>query len=410
MPDNQTPLRVNGSRLVGPSGDPVRLRGVGLGGWMNMENFITGYPGHRVTQRRPCATALGEEGYEAFFDRFLDVFFGDADAAFIASLGLNSRPPPGELPPLRGRRAPVRAQGGRVPAPRPGHRALRPHGLYTIIDLHALPGCQNQHWHSDNPTHRRSFWTHQHFQDRVVHLWEALADRYRDNPWVAGYNPINEPGDAAGRSIGPFYERLHEAVRAVDPDHILFLDGNRYATTSTCSASRAPNTVYTVHDYALPGFFDGGDYPGVTRGRVRRPRPRSSRRSCARTDYMRRDRHADLGRRVRPGLHRRPERDEQRYQMLRDQLEIYDRARRRLGAVDVQGHRPAGAGPRRPGGPYLSRFGAVIAKKARLGADRWGSTMEETADDLAPAAPADGHRGPVLEPVPVGARATRSTT
>ena len=60
------------------------------------------------------------------------------------------------------------------------------HGVYSIVDLHALPGAQNQHWHSDNPTHRALFWEHPHFQDRVVHLWEAIADRYQGNPgWRA---------------------------------------------------------------------------------------------------------------------------------------------------------------------------------------------------------------------------------
>ena len=34
------------------------------------------------------------------------------------------------------------------------------HGIDTLIDLHALPGSQNQHWHSDNPTHRALFWEH----------------------------------------------------------------------------------------------------------------------------------------------------------------------------------------------------------------------------------------------------------
>ena len=38
-------LRVDGDRLVRRDGKPVVLRGVGLGGWMNMENFINGYPG-----------------------------------------------------------------------------------------------------------------------------------------------------------------------------------------------------------------------------------------------------------------------------------------------------------------------------------------------------------------------------
>ena len=28
-----------------------------------------------------------------------------------------------------------------------------------------------------------------------------------------------------------------------------------------------PNTVFSIHDYALPGLVDGGDYPGLSRGR-----------------------------------------------------------------------------------------------------------------------------------------------
>jgi len=33
------------------SGRSIVLRGVGLGGWMNMENFITGYPATETLQR-----------------------------------------------------------------------------------------------------------------------------------------------------------------------------------------------------------------------------------------------------------------------------------------------------------------------------------------------------------------------
>jgi endoglucanase len=36
-------LQVDGSRIVDEHGSEIILRGVGLGGWMNMENFITGY-------------------------------------------------------------------------------------------------------------------------------------------------------------------------------------------------------------------------------------------------------------------------------------------------------------------------------------------------------------------------------
>ena len=36
---------------------------------MNMENFITGYPGHEYQVRAALKKVLGEEKYEYFFDK-----------------------------------------------------------------------------------------------------------------------------------------------------------------------------------------------------------------------------------------------------------------------------------------------------------------------------------------------------
>jgi len=82
-------LRTSGDRLVTRGGRAVLLRGVNVGGWMNMENFITGFPATESLQREALSRALGEDGARRFFDRFLDVFWADADAAFLASLGVN---------------------------------------------------------------------------------------------------------------------------------------------------------------------------------------------------------------------------------------------------------------------------------------------------------------------------------
>ena len=204
-------LRVEGARLVSGD-DAVVLRGFGLGGWMNMENFISGYAGSESQQRRALSRTLGDEGYRRFFDRFLHDFFTDDDAALMASLGLNSLRVPFNYRHFEDDDAPfeIKPEGFEL-LDRVVDACAR-HGIHTILDLHAVPGAQNQHWHSDNPTHWAHFWTHRHFQDRVVGLWEALAEHYRGNPWVAGYNPVNEPGDAVGEAIGPFYRRLEAAI------------------------------------------------------------------------------------------------------------------------------------------------------------------------------------------------------
>lgn len=82
-------LKVVGDKIVDGTGKPVILRGAGLGGWLNMENFITGYPGHESEHRAAMLKVLGKEKYEYFFDRWLYYFFKEDDAKFFASLGLN---------------------------------------------------------------------------------------------------------------------------------------------------------------------------------------------------------------------------------------------------------------------------------------------------------------------------------
>jgi hypothetical protein len=65
-------LRIDGDRVVDGNGKLVILRGAGLGGWMNLENFITGYPGHEHEHRAAMKAVLGEEKADFFFDKFLE--------------------------------------------------------------------------------------------------------------------------------------------------------------------------------------------------------------------------------------------------------------------------------------------------------------------------------------------------
>lgn len=394
-------LRVEGTRIVGDSG-PVLLRGFGLGGWMNMENFITGYAGSESQQRRALKRVLGEEGYERFFARFLDVFFTEADASYLASLGLNSLRIPFNYHHFEDDDAPMQLK-------EEGFRLLdhvidlcAKHGIYAILDLHALPGAQNQHWHSDNPTQWASFWTHRDFQDRVIHLWEAIAQRYRDNPWVAGYNPINEPGDADGSTIGPFYRRLEAAIRAVDPHHILFLDGNRYSTQFDQLGEPLPNAVYTAHDYALPGFVDGGPYPGTSRGQFV-DRDVVEQTFLLRTQYMR-----DTGTPIwvgefGPVYTGDPERDEQRYQLLEDQLEIFSRHDASWALWTYKDIGLQGVVAADKNSDYMRRIAPVLEKKARLGVDSWGSTDAGVRHVLEPIETLFREEFPDFAPYPWGA-------
>ena len=55
-------LTVHGTDLVDEAGEAVRLAGVGLGGWMNMENFITGYPANESAMREAVSLTRAVPG------------------------------------------------------------------------------------------------------------------------------------------------------------------------------------------------------------------------------------------------------------------------------------------------------------------------------------------------------------
>jgi endoglucanase len=403
MMDEQRFLRVAGAGLVDGTGAAVRLRGVGLGGWMNMENFITGYPSTETLMRQAVREVVGEEKYHRFFDRLLTNFFTDEDAAFLTSLGMNCVRLPINYRHFEDDRAPFKIlESGFTHLDRVIDTCAR-NGIYTILDLHAAPGGQNHHWHSDNPTHLPGFWEHAHFQDRVVNLWQALAERYAGNPWVAGHNLMNEPADPTGEIIGPFYARLVDTVRAADPRHIIFLDGNTYSLRFDMFGEPFENAVYTCHDYALAGFVYGGPYPGHTDG-VWVDRDKLEEKFLERTEYMRSTGTPIWVGEFGPVYTGDQERDAQRYQILRDQLEIYDAHGAGWSLWTYKDVGLQGLVHIEPQSPYARLFAGVMAKKHRLGADHWGSTGEGVRQLTEPIHAFMAREFPTFEPYPFGRR------
>ncbi len=390
-----------GTSVIGIDGEPIRLRGICIGGWLNMENFITGFTANEALMRSGVLDVLGQERYRLFFDSLLSSFFGDEDAAFLASVGVNSVRIPLNYRHLEDDANPfaVKEDGFR-------HldRAIATcaaNGILSIIDLHAVPGSQNQHWHSDNATHRALFWEQRQFQDRAVHLWEAIADHYKDEVWVAGYNLLNEPADESRKAIGPFYTRVVEAIRRVDPRHILFVDGNTYATEFDVFDGNWDNTVYTCHDYVRSGLGRGGPYPGLTDG-VYVDRASVEQTFLKRSEYARQTGTPLYVGEFGPIYTGGEEVDAQRRQILADQLEIY----RDYGAgwalwtykdVGRQGLVTVA-----PGSPYLERFGGFIAKKNRLAADQWGTDGEGPREVSRRVQELIAREAPQFEPYPWG--------
>jgi aryl-phospho-beta-D-glucosidase BglC (GH1 family) len=381
-------LHVDGVNIVNAVGDKVILKGAAIGGMLNMENFITGYSGHEHEHRAALAGVLGEEKAALFFDRLIHHFFTDADAALFVSLGLNCIRVPFNYRHFMDDDNPdVIKQDGFALLDRVVDICAR-HGIYVVLDLHTAPGGQNQDWHCDSGLSRALFWEFRDFQDRAVQLWRAIAAHYAGNPVVAGYNPLNEPADPQHTRLVAWYERVEQAIRAVDPDHILFLDGNTYAMDFTAfDPSRAlPNCVYSCHDYNRLGFPGGEQYEGTDAQRA------SVRASFARKVAFMRAAGVPIWNGEFGPVYQSQDADtdaaaaatttERRFALLREQLRIY----REFDApvswsiwlwkdIGYQGMVHLN-----PESAYMRLVRPFVEKKQRLGLDFWGVVDKSVVD------------------------------
>jgi hypothetical protein len=72
-----------------------------------------------------------------------------------------------------------------------------------VLDLHAVPGGQNQDWHSDSGVHKALFWQFMEFQNRMINLWKEIASHYKGNVHVISFIPNTEIKIAYSASRSP---------------------------------------------------------------------------------------------------------------------------------------------------------------------------------------------------------------
>ena len=252
-------FRTEGKEILDPEGNPVVLRGLGLGGWLMPEGYMLHVAapdgGSPRTIRAQIEDLIGVSDTDRFFEIYRANYVEEKDVAAIADWGFDHIRLPFHYN--------LFFDGDTETFIEEGFALVdtflewcRTHGLYVILDMHAAPGAQNDGNISDSDGTARLWTEPDPYQDQTVAIWKEIARRYADEPLIIGYDLINEPVTPDGidsSHLWALYRRIVEAVRQVDTNHIVFLEGNYYATTFTDPNEAPPveddNMVYAFHKY-----------------------------------------------------------------------------------------------------------------------------------------------------------------
>jgi len=258
----QNLLSTNGRAIVNENQDTILLRGMGLGGWMVQEGYMLqtasfASPQHEI--RATIQDLIGEADTEVFYEAWLNNHVRKSDIDSLKSWGFNSvrLPMHYNLFTLPIEDEPVEGEDTWLDKGFELTDQLvewcRSNEMYVILDMHAAPGGQGYDAAiSDYDSTKPSLWESAENRRKLVALWTRIAEHYSDEEWIAGYDLLNEtnwdlPGGNALRTI---YQNITSSIREVDPNHIVFLEGNWFANDFTgLTPPWDDNLVYSPHKY-----------------------------------------------------------------------------------------------------------------------------------------------------------------
>jgi endoglucanase len=266
-------LRVDGKNIVDKNGKEVILRGIGLGGWMLQEPYmmqLSSIAGRQGEIRKKIVDLIGEEETNKFYTSWLQQHCTKNDIDSLAAWGFNSI------------RLPMHYNLFTLPAEKETDREsdtwletgfsltdsllkwCTEARIYLILDLHAAPGGQgNDNAIADRDTQQPYLWTSAINQRKITALWKKLAARYAKQEWLGGYDILNEPNygftnnadkngcaERSNKEIGLLYNAITDAIRSVDKDHMIIIEGNCWGNNyAGLLPVKDRNTVLSFHKY-----------------------------------------------------------------------------------------------------------------------------------------------------------------
>lgn len=253
-------VRIDGQDLLQPDGSKLFIMGTNLGNWLNPEGYMFGFgktnSAHFIDEM--FRQLAGPDFTNEFWKQFKDQYITRRDIEFIASTGANTIRLPFHYKLFTDEdyMGLAAAQDGfaRVDSV---VNWCRDNHLYLILDMHDAPGGQTGDNIDDSYGYPWLFES-EACQQLFCDIWRKIADHYKNEPVILGYELINEPiapyfsqMEELNARLEPLHKRAVKAIREVDSNHIILIGGAQWNGNFRPfkDAGYDSKLMYTCHRY-----------------------------------------------------------------------------------------------------------------------------------------------------------------
>lgn len=260
MPQNEGFITIKGHDLIKPNGEKLFIKGTNLGNWLNPEGYMFGFSkanSGRFINEMFCEM-VGPDFVDEFWKKFKDNYITRKDIEFIASTGANTI----RLPFHYKLFTDEDYMG--LTSNQDGFARIdsvvawcRDNNLYLILDMHDAPGGQTGDNIDDSYGYPWLFESEKS-QQLFCDIWKKIAEYYKDEPIILGYELINEPiahyfdnVEELNAKLEPLHKRAVKAIRSVDKKHIVLIGAPQWNSNFKPfkDSNYDDKLMYTCHRY-----------------------------------------------------------------------------------------------------------------------------------------------------------------
>ena len=231
-------IRIDGQNLIAPGGINFFIKGTNLGNWLNPEGYMFLFK--KTSAPRLIDQAfkemVGPDFTNEFWKLFKDNYVTRADIKYLKKTGTNTIRLPFHYK-LFTDEDYMGLKAGQDGFQRMDSLVAwcKDAGIYIILDMHDAPGGQTGDNIDDSYGYPWLFESQQS-QKLFLNIWAKIADHYKNEPVILGYDLLNEPiapyfGEDMAKlnaALEPLYKKAVAAIRKADKNHIVLLGGAQW--------------------------------------------------------------------------------------------------------------------------------------------------------------------------------------
>jgi aryl-phospho-beta-D-glucosidase BglC (GH1 family) len=251
-------ISTRGKEVIDPSGKPFLMRGTSLGNWLIPEGYMFKFKSINSPRliNEAITELIGPDETREFWEKYLNSYITEGDIHYLHTIGVNSIRIPfsyrmftkedylGQNNPDRGFELLDRVVGW-----------CKKENIYVVLDMHSAPGGQTGDNIDDGYGYPFLFKS-EASQQLTADIWRRIADHYKDETTILGYDLLNEPiathfnAEELNPYLEPLYKKITAAVRTVDKNHIVILGGAQWDSNfKVFGPPFDSKAIYTFHKY-----------------------------------------------------------------------------------------------------------------------------------------------------------------